>query len=64
MVVGHDNIHSQGTGVADLLHGCDAAVHSDDQIDAVIMELPDSRDVQAVSVLGTPGDVIGDVKAQ
>ena len=40
-----------------LFHGGDAAVHGDDQLHALGMELVDGDGVQAVALLQPPGDV-------
>ena len=67
MMVGDDEINAQLLTQLRLAHGGDAAVHGDDQLDALGVELVDSDGIQAVALLQTAGNVahrVGAVAAE
>ena len=57
VVVGDHHIHAQLTGEGHLIHGGDAAVHSDDQRDALSGQGGDGLPVQAIALLQPAGDI-------
>ena len=57
MVIGDDQVHPKPGGMADLLHSGDAAVHRDDEGDALGMERVDGGAAQAVALFHPVGDI-------
>ena len=67
MMVGDDEINAQLFTQLRLIDGGDAAVHGDDQLDALSVELVDGDGIQAVALLQTAGNVahrVGAVAAE
>ena len=58
VVVGDDQVQTDLTGVFGLLHAGDAAVHGDDQGDALVIEGAEGVAAQPVAVLHPAGDML------
>ena len=63
VVIGDHQIDPQLPAQISLRHGSNAAVHSDDQLDSLGVELVDGDGVQAVAFLQTAGDIADAVSA-
>ena len=57
MVVGDHQIHPQFPAEQSLVHGGNAAVHGDNQVNPSLMELADGDGVQAIAFFQPAGDV-------
>ena len=64
MMVENDGVDAQRRGVADILEVGNAAIHSDDQIDAALLEIVYGIAIQPVTFLDTIGNVIFDPRRQ
>ena len=60
MVIGDDQVHAQPSAELRLGIGGDAAVHRNDQIHLLPIELPDGDLIQAVALLQSGRDIAGD----
>ena len=63
MMVGDDEINAQLLTQLRLAHGGDTAVHGDDQLDALGVELVNGDGIQAVALLQTAGNVAHHIRA-
>ena len=57
MVIGDDEVDAEGGGKGGLLHAGDAAVHGDDERDALLGKRADRIAAEAVALLYAAGDV-------
>ena len=57
VVIGDDHIHAGGGGIGGLRNGGDAAVHRDDERDALAFQMIDRADIQTVALVEPVGDI-------